>query len=90
MVADVSGPLYAFVRIGVGSDPPVRDFIEGIDCCELVGRQCEIGEVDWTSSPPTNLGGALYAPILEDPVQPANVARFIFLNEARARHFWPN
>ena len=36
------------------------------------------------------LGRALYAPILDDPVQPANVARFMFLNEARAREFWPN
>jgi transcriptional regulator with XRE-family HTH domain len=36
------------------------------------------------------LGTALYAPILDDPIQPANVARFMFLNEARAREFWPN
>jgi transcriptional regulator with XRE-family HTH domain len=37
-----------------------------------------------------DLGRALYAPILDDPVQPANVARFMFLNEERAREFWPN
>jgi transcriptional regulator with XRE-family HTH domain len=37
-----------------------------------------------------DLGRALYAPILDDPIQPANVARFMFLNETRAREFWPN
>jgi transcriptional regulator with XRE-family HTH domain len=36
------------------------------------------------------LGKALYAPIFDDPVQPPNVARFMFLNEARSREFWPN
>jgi transcriptional regulator with XRE-family HTH domain len=36
------------------------------------------------------LGRALYAPIFDNPVQPANVARFMFLDEARSREFWPN
>lgn len=36
------------------------------------------------------LGRALYAPIFDDPVQPANVARFMFLNEPRSREFWTN
>ncbi|MCV7178168.1 helix-turn-helix domain-containing protein [Mycolicibacterium sphagni] len=36
------------------------------------------------------LGRALYAPIFDDPVQPPNVARFMFLNEPRSREFWPN
>lgn len=33
------------------------------------------------------LGAALYAPVLEDPVQPANTARFTFLS-ARAKEFY--
>jgi transcriptional regulator with XRE-family HTH domain len=37
-----------------------------------------------------DLGRALYAPLLDDPIQPANVARFMFLDEERARAFWPN
>jgi transcriptional regulator with XRE-family HTH domain len=36
-----------------------------------------------------DLGRALYAPIFDDPVQPANPARFTFLREERAREFWP-
>jgi transcriptional regulator with XRE-family HTH domain len=36
------------------------------------------------------LGRALYAPMLQGPIQPANVARFMFLEETRAREFWPN
>lgn len=34
------------------------------------------------------LGRALYAPVFEDPVEPANIARFMFLDESRAREFW--
>ena len=37
-----------------------------------------------TSSPPTALGHALYADVFDDPVQPPNMARFLFLNP-RAR-----
>lgn len=37
-----------------------------------------------------DLGRALYAPLFEDPVKPANAARFTFLNEAKARAFWPH
>jgi transcriptional regulator with XRE-family HTH domain len=37
-----------------------------------------------------DLGRALYAPMFDDPLQPPNVARFMFLNEARSREFWPD
>jgi transcriptional regulator with XRE-family HTH domain len=36
------------------------------------------------------LGGALYAPVLEDPRRPANLARFIFLSRERAAGFYRN
>jgi transcriptional regulator with XRE-family HTH domain len=37
-----------------------------------------------------DLGKALYAPILENSVHPANVARFMFLDEAGSREFFPD
>jgi transcriptional regulator with XRE-family HTH domain len=36
------------------------------------------------------LGRLLYAPIFEDPLGAGNTARFAFLNEPRAREFWPS
>ena len=40
-----------------------------------------------TSSPPTALGHALYADVFDDPVQPPNTARFLFL-DPRATEFF--
>ena len=40
-----------------------------------------------TSWPPTSSGRALYAPIFDDPIQPPNHARFLFLDR-RAGDFW--
>jgi MmyB-like transcription regulator ligand binding domain len=36
------------------------------------------------------LGRLLYAPMFDDPVRPANTAKFAFLGGQRARDFWPN
>jgi transcriptional regulator with XRE-family HTH domain len=35
------------------------------------------------------LGRLLYAPMFDDPVRPANTARFAFLAGERAKQFWP-
>jgi transcriptional regulator with XRE-family HTH domain len=35
------------------------------------------------------MGRLLYAPMFDDPIRPANAARFAFL-DARAREFWPD
>ena len=60
----------------------MQRIIDAVQDCPAYVRN---GRLDILAANP--LGAALYSPLLDDPVRPANVARFVFLSPRRRRFY---